>query len=46
MGEKEFSLEVNNSEYLPVKDVNLYLTDASHSAVGVQLGQLCFGDYY
>lgn len=45
-GKKEYILEVNEAEYLPVKDVDIFLTDAKQSAVGVQLGRVCFGDSY
>lgn len=45
-GKKEYILEVNKAEYLPVKDIDIFLTDAKQSAVGVQLGRVCFGDSY
>ena len=46
VGRKEFSLEVNDSNNLPVKDIEVYLTDARQAAVGVQLGRVCFGSSY
>lgn len=46
VGRKEFSLEVNDSNNLPVKDIEVYLTDARQAAVGIQLGRVCFGSSY
>lgn len=45
-GKKQYSLTVDQAEYLPVKDVNIFLTDAKNSEVGVRLGQVCFGNSY
>ena len=42
-GKAQYLVAVNHPEYLPVNDVSIYLTDASQSAVGVQLGRACFG---
>ena len=42
-GKADYILAVKHPEYLPVNDIDVFLTDASQSAVGVQLGRACFG---
>lgn len=46
LGKKEYTLMVDQSEYLPVKDVDIFLTDAANSEVGIRVGRVCFGNSY
>lgn len=45
-GKKKYRLTVDQPDYLPVKDIEIFLTDAKNSEIGVRLGRVCFGHSY